>query len=221
MRKLPRIINKEEYNLLLKECLKSKSIPKSKLRRYWIAMILAGEAGLRISEIIGLHALKSRCCKVYISEKRDGKKKIKFCMQCEKVLTQKDWYRDKDDWQIKPLVKSSISNGAIRVENAKGQKDRVVGLPGRFTEQYIKMLPLKINRRAFQSFVTNLAKKVLDKHVTIHTLRHVFATEFFNKTGGDIRTLQHLLGHSSINTTSIYAHIDPQDAIRKQKEVFG
>ena len=220
-RRLPKIINKEEYNLLLKECLKAKAIPQSKKRHYWIAMVLAGEAGLRVSEIIGLNKLKSRCCKVGIVDKRDGKKKLKFCMKCEKLLTQKEMFRDKNEWQINPLIKKSIDNGAIRVENAKGSKDRVVGCPGRLTEKYTKQLPLKINRRAFQSFVTNLGKRILDKPITVHTLRHAFATEFFKKTGGDMRTLQVLLGHASIATTQIYAHVDPQDAIAKQKAVFG
>ncbi len=220
-RRLPKIINKEEYEILLKECLKAKAIPKTKLRSYWIAMILAGEAGLRISEIIGLHVLKSRCCKEDIAEKREKKKKLKFCMKCEKLLTQKEMFRDKNEWQINPLTKKEIDNGAIRVENAKGGNDRIVGVPGRLTEKYQKKLPLKINRRAFQSFVTTLAKRVLDKHITVHTLRHVFATRYLKGHPEDIRTLQHLLGHKSINTTQIYTHIDPVDAIRKQKEVFG
>ena len=46
----------------------------------------------------------------------------------------------------------------------------------------------------------------LDNSITFHTLRHSYATEFI-KNDGDIWELKNILGHSSINTTSMYLHM--------------
>lgn len=115
----------------------------------------------------------------------------------------------------------------------KGQKPRIVFLSrkaAKLIEDYLKtrqdnFKPLFVNSgRGQKSDISNDEKRRLStvsiekivrkcalkagiiKKVTPHTLRHTYATELL-KNGADIRSVQEMLGHSSITTTQIYTHI--------------
>lgn len=84
-----------------------------------------------------------------------------------------------------------------------------------------KTLPL--TTRSVQQLLFRLAVRagILERfHLTPHTLRHFFATEFLSKTG-DLALTQYALGHSSPNTTRIYAQTKREDYRRAHKDVFG
>ena len=119
-------------------------------------------------------------------------------------------------------------NMQIFVKEGKGNKDRytILGKENlKILREYWKISRSKeylfsgrysanaISPRSVQvEFAKSIARTKIIKHVTVHSIRHAFATHLLN-AGTDICHIQKLLGHARITSTSIYLHLRRLDLL--------
>ena len=87
-------------------------------------------------------------------------------------------------------------------------------------EAFDKFEELRLTPRSVQRIIKHYAIKagIVGKQVSPHTLRHSYATDLL-RNGADIRSVQAMLGHSSVTTTQIYTHITDKQ-LREIHEKF-
>jgi integrase/recombinase XerD len=127
------------------------------------------------------------------------------------------------------LMDVDLTEGEIRVLG-KGNKERIVLIGSKAVEAIEKYINIarpqllkpdgKMPKRLFLGYrATRLTSRSVErmlkasclkagimKKVTPHTLRHSFATHLL-EGGADLRIVQELLGHASLQTTQIYTHL--------------
>jgi len=114
----------------------------------------------------------------------------------------------------------SFGKGMLAVRQGKGRKDRMT-LIGKKTASVLQGLNKsglvikgrtgKYSAKSVQLVLDKAAKRAgISQKVTPHMLRHSFATHLL-EAGTDIRIIQRLLGHSRLETTSIYTHVAKKD----------
>lgn len=121
--------------------------------------------------------------------------------------------------EIVNLLPENIDRGMriIRIKQGKGKRDRNIPLPPQAVKA-VSHLPIKCGVRALEIAIKKYGKKILEKDIHFHTLRHSGATYYLNKKKWSTRQVQQLLGHSKVQTTEIYTHVTPEVLIDKMWE---
>jgi integrase/recombinase XerD len=126
------------------------------------------------------------------------------------------------------------NRGLLVIRNGKGKKDRVIPISAKVIEMlrnYFRAYRPAVwlfegqtdgeqySEQSLQSVLKQaLAKTKISKPVTLHWLRHSYATHLL-EAGTDLRYIQELLGHKSSKTTEIYTHVSTA-SLQKIKSPF-
>ncbi len=154
--------------------------------RYRAALMTAYGAGLRVSEVVALRVGDIDSQRMLLRVRQGKGKKDRYAMLSPRLLeVLRCWWR---------------SRFPARQRSQASPEDWL--FPG-FRRG------CHMNTESLQTACREAARAAgLSKRVTVHTLRHSFATHML-ENGTDIRIIQALLGHSQIDTTARYAAVSP------------
>lgn len=138
-------------------------------------------SGLRVSEVVGIQlndlTLDTTKPRLLVTHAKGGRERIV---------------------PLSPDAMSLIQEYSARVRRWYCQGDEQT--------LFLSRLSRPLTARSVQRMIAKAGKAAGLGRVTPHTLRHSCATEMLT-SGADLRSVQELLGHRSIDTTSIYTHI--------------
>lgn len=164
-----------------------------------ITLIL--NSGLRVSEVVNLNVddidLKKKLAYVFRKGKNDDtfKTPVYFRQEAVDDLTA---YLEQRQFRYKPAKREKALFVAIANGKTEGQR---------------------MTKRAIQEMVIKYAKRFGKPYLSVHKLRHSFATDYY--LSNDLYKTQEQLGHASPETTQIYAHLTDKtmaEAIDNRKD---
>lgn len=165
--------------------------------REWMTVDLLTSSGLRVSEAANVRCGDVRAgygeCALFV---RDGKGAKSRTVQIPDSL--------------KKHVKQFITWKQTRGEPTGPDDHLFVGQRGPWTAQAIQQLVKKYLN----------ALGLYESEKSVHALRHSYAVEFYRQEK-DLRALQKQLGHSSVQTTQIYADVTVQDIQKQIRGLWG
>ena len=194
-KKLPHFLNEKEITELLDSNEKRKDFLKE---RDQAILELMYASGLRASEVISLKIKDLDFDSKLLKIKGKGNKEriVPFNTHAKNALVK---YMNNTRYQL--------------LEKRKGIKETDI--------VFLNNNGNNLTRRGIEFLISQIAVKTgFNLKVHPHMLRHSFATELLNN-GADLRTIQELMGHSSITTTSIYTHVSFNDLQKTYNKVFN
>lgn len=187
--------------------------------RYWLRTFGCNEAALRMPPVKKKQTLpevlSKQECKELFKAPRLLKHRFLLAFAYSAGLRM-------NELRLLKISDVDLNRKQIHVRQGKGKKDRYVVLANIITDKF----PLYLNEvkpktylfeglspgqpmgeRSIQYIINEAVPKTsIRKNISMHTLRHSFATHLL-EDGIDIYSIQKLLGHSHIQTTIIYLHI--------------
>jgi len=198
-RKIPVILTPEEVNNLIKQ--PNKNVPTG-LRNKAILSLL-WDSGARVGDILNLKPGNISITKreaFFENGKYGVDRWVGFSEYTADLLDRYKKARPKGEYLF-----CTLSN-ELKDKDTKKRDTR----PGN-----------KLDRVYLYNMIRRYAKRAgINKRVGLHTIRHSFATDYLKRTK-NLATLQKILGHKSIKTTSVYLHYDKTDVIEGLNQYWG
>lgn len=152
-------------------------------------------SGLRLSELVGLNREDVDLNKCWMKVKGKGKKERLIPMTSHAAEWIKQYLKHPERFLETKLHKAEVDRKAI------------------FLNKWGTRLTARSVDRLFQDY---FKRSGFAGEITPHTLRHTIATHWLER-GMDLKTIQTLLGHESLSTTTIYTQV----SVKVKKEVYN
>jgi site-specific recombinase XerD len=197
MRKID-FLTELEIEKLIKSIGNDTTVPEIQKKRNKALILCIFGSGFRVSEVLSLRRdqISEETTQIMMTGK-GGKVRATFLSEdAYKAILEYMAIRIEDD---NPWLFISFSKNRLK------DKSKIKPLTPRMVQMLI------------QKYAQRLG---IFKRITPHTLRHSFATKLLME-GGDLRSVQTLLGHSNLQTTQIYTHITDWQIKDLHTKVFG